>query len=650
MHPNKKNNKELPVQSALKPLAAAVLLTCATDAAIADDGPFSQFVVFGDSLSDAGNFPDLQSPTLGGNPTGGLRFTNRTGPTYGAGEYIGEVGTQRLASMLGLQSLPSTPLLPAVLTGNPDGTNYAVGGYRTDQILDSITLDSTVSAGGSTRTRPGYLVENPRVDSNALYYLNGGGNDIFQLGTNPVTMADAAGNLVDGVAALQDAGARYIIVSDLPDVGTTPLGFITGQAATFNFLSDQFNAELASQLQAQGGNYVLVNNRLLLAEVRADLAAFGFDPNVPQTAVCFDPSSSTAPCLPDPTYSLGGTAPDPSRLLFNDAVHPTTAVHQISADYLYSIISAPWEVSLLPEMGRSALRAHLQQLDNELSAQRGAWQAIGTWRTFVQGGYNRPEYDGYGGGDGSGLSLSLGVTQRLSETWLAGVSLGLAENSLELGRNDSEYDMRSYLATAFARYEYQRLFADFSLSAGYLDYHDLKRTFVLGISERTEKGDSEGTLWGAAAKVGFNLMQPGDQLQFGPFVGASYQKVEVDGYSEQGERSTALSYDDQELDSLRLSLGLFGDYALSERTRLFGEVAREVEREDEDRSDLRMSLNSVAGNSFELPGALPTGDQTRFSVGLAHRLTPGLALRANYHYRGNDNRDHGVGLSLAWDL
>jgi len=632
MHPNKKNNKELPVQSALKPLAAAILLTCATGAAIADDGPFSQLVVFGDSLSDAGTFPDVLSPTFDG-----LRFTNRIGPTYGPGEAYGEVGTQRLASMLGLQSQPATP----VLRPDSGGTNYAVGGYRTDDILDSIKKDPT----GAT-PYPGYLTENPRVDSNALYYLNGGGNDIFQ-GRDMVT---AASDLVAGVAALQAAGARYIIVSDLPDVGTTPLGFITGQAATFNFLSDQFNTELASQLQARGGNYVLVNNRLLLAEVRADLAAFGFDPNVAQTAVCFEPSSSTSPCLPDPTYSLGGTAPDPSRLLFNDAVHPTTAVHQISADYLYSIISAPWEVSLLPEMGRSALRAHLQQLDNELSARRGDWQAVGAWRTFVQGGYNRPEYDGYGGGDGSGLSLSLGVTQRLSETWLAGVSLGLAENSLELGRNDSEYDMRSYLATAFARYEYQRLFADFSLSAGYLDYHDLKRTFALGISERAEKGDTEGTLWGAAAKVGFNLMQPGDQMQFGPFVGASYQKVEVDGYSEQGERSTALSYEDQELDSLRLSLGLFGDYALSERTRLFGEVAREVEREDEDRRDLRMSLNSVSGNSFELPGAVPTGDQTRFSVGLAHRLTPGLALRANYHYRGNDNRDHGVGLSLAWDL
>lgn len=83
---------------------------------------------------------------------------------------------------------------------------------------------------------------------------------------------------------------------------------------------------------------------------------------------------------------------------------------------------------------------------------------------------------------------------------------------------------------------------------------------------------------------------------------------------------------------------------------MFGEVAREVERKDEDRRDLRMSLNSVPDNSFELPGAVPTGDQTRFSLGLSHRLSSGLALRANYQYRGNDNRDHGLGLSLAWDL
>ncbi|HAW25493.1 MAG TPA: autotransporter domain-containing esterase, partial [Pseudomonas sp.] len=170
------------------------------------------------------------------------------------------------------------------------------------------------------------------------------------------------------------------------------------------------------------------------------------------------------------------------------------------------------------------------------------------------------------------------------------------------------------------------------------------------VAERSEKGSTEGMVWGVSAKTGFNLMQMGDPLEFGPFIGASYQKIDVDGYREQGASSTALSYEDQELESLRLSVGLFGTYAVSERTRLFGEVAREVEREDEQREDLRMSLNSVPTNSFELPGATPTGDQTRFSVGIAHQLTTGLSVRANYNYQGNDNRNQGVGLSLALDL
>lgn len=648
------------MQNTLKPLALAVLLAGTAVAAHAQTSPYTQFVNFGDSLSDAGNFPDTGSPSLGGYPTGGLRFTNRTGPNYTANnsEYAGQVVTQVLANRLGLQSLPSTPLLPALLTGNPDGTNYAVGGYRTDQILDSVTRTSTVDPGtGLPRDRLGYLMDNPQVDPNGLYYLNGGANDIFQLvaGTAPIpiTMGQSAANMVEAVGALQAAGARYIIISDLPDVGETPLGnSLPGFSTTLNGLSDAFNTALAAGLQAQGGNYVLLNNRLLLSEVRADLARYGFDPTIDQTAVCFSGDG----CPSDPTYGLTGLTSntnanaDPSRLLFNDAVHPTTAVHQISADYVYSILSAPAEISLLPEMGRSALRNHLQMLDNELAAQRGNWQSIGAWRTFVQGGYNRPEYDGFGGGDGDSSTLAIGVTNRVNDGWLAGLSLGLAQNTLSLGEGDSDYDMRSYLASAFASYQQDRFFVDFNVSAGYLDYDDLKRTFALGVAERSEKGSTEGVLWGVSAKTGFNLMQVGDPLQFGPFIGASYQKVEIDGYSEKGASATALTYEDQELESLRLSVGLFGNYALTQRTRLFAEVAREVEREDDQPEDLRMSLNSVANNSFELPGATPTGSQTRFSVGVAHQLTTGLSLRANYNYRGNDNRNQGIGVSLALDL
>ena len=41
-----------------------------------------------------------------------------------------------------------------------------------------------------------------------------------------------------------------------------------------------------------------------------------------------------------------------------------------------------------------------------------------------------------------------------------------------------------------------------------------------------------------------------------------------------------------------LSVGLFGNYAISERTRVSAEVAREVETEDDEREYLRVSLTA----------------------------------------------------------
>jgi len=634
-----------------KPLAAALVM--AASPALTQASPYSQFVIFGDSLSDSGQFPDVGGPLLGGNPLGGLRFTNRTGPTYeaGNGEYYDQVSTQLLASRLGLSALPSTPLLPALLTGNPDGTNYAVGGYRTDQILASIVDagGSVVSAGPLSRSRNGYLVDMPRVDPDTLFYVNGGGNDIFQdRNVDPASAALVAGDLVAGVAALQAAGARYIMVSDLPDVGATPLGFASGARPLWTARTEWFNAALDEQLAALGGNVIRLNFNALLGEVQGDLATFGFDPTVVQTDYCFVADN----CLEHPVYGVGGTAPDPSRLMFNDGVHPTAAVQDLSADYLYALLSAPWEVSLLPEMGFSSLRGHLRQLDNELALRRGDWQPVGGWSMSVQGGYRRPNFDAGGAnpsGDGRSLTLDITASNRITEHWLAGISLGLGDNRLELGSDDSRYDMRSLLATGFARYERERLFAQISLSAGRLEYDDLKRTFALGIAQRSEKGDTEGWIWGAAARTGFNLFQPDERLAAGPFVGVDYQRVEVDGYAEKSGRSTAIAFDDQVERSLRLSAGLFLDYRIGDATRLTGEVARESERKDDAR-DLRMGLTSVPGNRFILAGYAPPSGQTRFGLGLAHALADNLSLRINYDYRGNDDYEQGVGVALSWDL
>ena len=635
----------------LKVLTAAVLfagLPAATHAM-----PYSQLVIFGDSLSDSGQFPDIGSPLLGGNPTGGLRFTNRTGPTYLGNntEYFDAVATQRLASLLGLQALPSTPILPQILTGNADGTNYAVGGYRTDQILNSITAvnGSVVNAGGGTiRTRNGYLLDVPRVDPNALFYINGGGNDVLQfVVTDQVSAAAAAADLVAGVAALQQAGARTIIVSDLPDVGLTPAGFVSGFRAAWSNASGLLNAELGNQLSALGGNVIRLNFRGLLGEVQGDLATYGFDPLVSQTDVCFSGDS----CLADPTWGIGGLTPNPDRLMFNDGVHPTAAVQQISADYIYSILGAPWEVSLLPEMAMASLNGHQQQLRSEWQADRGAWQAVGQWRSFVGASGQRQEFergDAVASGDSDGLGVNLGSSYRLSEQWRLGLALGLQEQTLEVGEADSEYDLRSYLLSAFAQYQQGRLWADASLSLGHLDYSDLNRQFALGIAQRSEKGDSDGQLWALSGRLGYDLANADTGWRVSPFISADYARVDVDGYREDGASATALNFADQERDSARLGLGLQANYQLAPATQVFAEIARELEFED-DRRDLRMGLNSVAGNSFELQGHTPASGQTLAGLGISHALAEELQLRAAYQFRGTDDRQHGVNLSLNWD-
>lgn len=635
----------------LKVLTAAVLL--ASLPAAAQAMPYSQLIIFGDSLSDSGQFPDLGSPLLGGNPTGGVRFTNRTGPTYLSNntEYFDAVATQRLAALLGLQALPSTPILPQLLTGNADGTNYAVGGYRTDQILASITAanGSVVDAGGGTiRTRNGYLLDVPRVDPNALFYINGGGNDVLQfVVTDQASAAAAAADLVAGVAALQQAGARTIIVSDLPDVGLTPAGFAFGFRDAWSSASGLLNDELGSQLAALGGNVIRLNFRALLGEVRDDLETYGFDPLVSQADVCFSGNG----CLADPTWGLGGLTPNPDRLMFNDGVHPTAAVQQISADYIYSILGAPWEVSLLPEMAMASLNGHQQQLRSEWQADRGAWQAIGQWRSFVGASGQRQEFErgeAVASGDSDGLGVNLGSSYRLSEQWRLGLALGLQEQTLEVGEADSEYDLRSYLLSAFAQYQQGRLWADASLSLGHLDYSDLNRQFALGITQRSEKGDSDGQLWALSGRLGYDLANADTGWRVSPFLSADYARVDVDGYREEGASATALNFADQQRDSARLGLGLQANYQLAPATQVFAEIARELEFED-DRRDLRMGLNSVAGNSFELQGHTPASGQTLVGLGVSHALAEELQLRAAYQFRGTDDRQHGVNLSLNWD-
>ncbi|MGH8433764.1 MAG: esterase EstP [Pseudomonas sp.] len=637
---------------ALTPLAAACLL--ATVAAPLSASPYSGLVVFGDSLSDAGQFPDADGPA-----GSTLRFTNRVGPTYrdGSGEVFAANTTQLLSQQLGLGALTGSTSPVNAALGLPDGTNYAVGGNTTAQIADSIigTGEGSVvelANGTNLRTRPGYLLElasrGERVDPNTLFYVNGGGNDFLDgLILNIPAAQASAGRLADSVRALQAAGARYIVVPLLGDVSQTPFALGAGVSGFIAPLAAEFNNELVRQLGSIDAEIIPLNVPLLVREVLASPAEFGLDPNQNLSLTCFDGCANESAI-----NGINSTNPNPNKLFFNDSVHPTMAVQQILADYAYSLLAAPWELTLLPEMAHGTLRSHQDQLRNQFQADWESWQAQGQWRAFVSGGGQRldfDEQDSSASADGNGYNLNLGGSYRLNEAWRAGVALGFYEQDLEAGVADSDYDLRSYLGSAFVQYQQNRWWADGALSAGYLDYDSLKRKFELGISERSEKGDTDGYLWALGGRLGYDIAQPGSSWHLSPFVSADYARVEVDGYREQGDSATSLRFDDQKRSSKRLGAGLQGRIEVTPSTQLFAEVSREKEYED-DASDLTVALNSLPGIDFTLQGHTPEDSLTRASIGFNQQLAADLALRGGYSFRkGEDDTQQGASLSLVLD-
>ena len=630
---------------------AACLLSLACSSAVA--APYSTMVVFGDSLADAGQFPDTDGPA-----GSTLRFTNRVGPTYqdGSGEVYNLNSSTLIGRMLNVPAgdlAASTSPVNAAL-GLPDGNNWAVGGYRTDQVLDSITTRSDavtpITNGSQTvlRSRPGYLPTNGlRADPNALYYLTGGGNDFLQgrvLSSGDAE--DAADRLADSAQVLQQAGARHIMVWLLPDIGQTPALSGTVLESLTSRLSARFNEQLVSRLSQINAQIIPLNVPLLISETLAQPARFGFDPNEDLVGTCFSGDN----CDESATFGRSGTTPDPTKLFFNDRVHPTEAGQRLLADYAYSLLSAPWEITLLPEMANSTLRAHQDELHAQWLTDFGNWQAVGQWQGILSAGGQKLDIDAQdtsADADGKGYNLTIGTSYRFAENWRTGVVAGAYRQNLEAGPRDSDYKLNSYIATAFLQYQANHWWGDLAASGGKLDYESAKRKFALGVSEGQEKGDTDGELWAVSARVGFDVAGTASRWHLSPFISADYAHIDVDGYSEEGARSTALTFSDQTRKSKRAGVGLQGKFQVTPSTQIWGEVAREREFET-DQQEVTLSLNSVSSIDFTLDGYTPQRNLNRATLGVSQKLTQDLTLRANYNWRKNDDvTQQGANVALS---
>jgi len=359
-----------------KRILPAVLLSlfAGAGATSASAQQFSSVVFFGDSLTDDGYFRPVLSAlglpaplvsTLG-------RFTTSPGPVWSelVSQYYGQ----------------------APAASNAGGLIFAQGGARV--ALPSASTPTGAPQRPVTTQLGEYLAGNSgKADPNGLFAIWAGANDIFQtlagVGAGAIDPSAVTGILqtaaaaeIGVVGALKQAGARYIIVMALPDIGATPAFQALGpaNAAGATQASAGYNTALFTGLKQAGLKVIPIDMYTFFGEIRANPSQYGFS-NI-TTPVCqpfppFSTSSDAFFCPPSAQSPANGS----QTYSFADGVHPTTASHALIAQFVESMITAPAEYSLLAETPLRTRAAFNRTIYEGL--QSSSSNTVGRWTAFA---------------------------------------------------------------------------------------------------------------------------------------------------------------------------------------------------------------------------------------------------------------------------
>ena len=552
-------------------LAAA--LACAAIPALAQDSPFSETWFFGDSLTDSGHFRPVLIQIVG--PDGALigKFTTNPGLVWS--EYLAErYGTD-------------------ATTDGEGGTNYAVGGawVGTDVVGGLGATPSVASQVGA------YLASTGGVaDPDALYSVWGGANDVFSITSPaqaPAVIGAAVTTEVGIVGALQAAGARYVLVANLPDLGLTP-AFRAGGApmiAQGTALASAYNDALFSGLASQGLSVIPVDTFSFLREVVANPGAYGFS-NVTSAACSTAVQGGNSIFCSPGSYVAPGAA---DSYLFADGVHPTTRTHALMAQLAVSMIDGPRQVALLPHVEAVVGRARAGRVDARLASQPEGegWR----WWADVRGDTLR-----YGNGDsfdGVAPALTFGI-DRASGNLVYGGFVGYGRQDSNWGLRGGSFELSDATLGGYLGWRAGQAWVNGQVSYTRLGL-DTEREVQLGQATRSHAGSADGSNVSAGASAGWDF---GDGVfVHGPVLSVLSQQIGIDGFAESDPAlSTSLAYPEQDVDSLIGSVGWQFRWSPADRIHPYGRITWDREFEDAPEQAFA-SAQSIPGSlQYAVPG------------------------------------------------
>ncbi|CAI1107506.1 autotransporter outer membrane beta-barrel domain-containing protein [Serratia proteamaculans] len=660
----------LKITSMPRPAVLAVAILCSMTTPVL---AYDQLYVFGDSLSDTGN---------------NGRFT------YDSNKHLlyDEVLAQRIGA--------------ALVASDNGGDNYAAGGGVAVPALNP--ADNTQDQVQSYLNRV-----NGRADGEGLYIHWIGGNDLAAAALNPTNAPGVAYNSAAAAAAqvhsLLNAGAGTVIVPTVPNIGSTPqlMELIIQQALTpvqnaavqaayatlnslatpdndqrtqaihqaltaaaaqgsaipqvqqaiaaqliaaFDNLSAQagqltdFYNQSEDRLLAQGsGNIVRVDVNKLFSEAIANPAQFGFTNTA---GMACPPGVSSAVC------SSATPGFDSSQsYLFADHFHPSPQAHQLIADYIQAVLDGPAQVVALNQATAAMARDSRATLDSRFQQLRNGDNPQGALGVF--GGYAGQHYDyssNLAAGDGNATThnLTVGVDYQLTDGWLIGALIS-GSNDDQHPSSRYDYKARGLLFSAFTTLDvFEHGWVNADLHYATMDYDDIRRSIQLGALNRTETGSTDGKQWGARVTAGYDFPVT-SYLTTGPMAQFAWDYSNVSGYSEDGNDSTAMRFNDQTYHSqigalgwrLDSNFGLFNPYAEVSYQHQFGDdvyraggglkstqtsFTRDSANQDKNWVDVTLGANMpltdqvAAFATISQTGGLSSGEQFMYNVGVSARF------------------------------
>lgn len=609
-----------------KRVLPALLLSVFTglSAPATEAAQFSGVYVFGDSLSDAGYYrPYLASLGLPASVVATLgRFTTSPGPVW----------SELVSTYYGVTPAPSN-------AGN--GNIFAQAGAR-------VASDSSATPPGGAQ-RPVSVQINEflargggAADPNALYAIWAGGNDFLQnfqaFSAGTITQAQLQANFIGAataeigqIARLQAAGARYIAVFALPDIGSSPFAQSAGAAAAgaATALSAGYNTSLFIGLASAGIKVIPVDVLSLFAEVRQNPAAYGFTNITGIACGPFPPittSGNAQFCL---SSNLVAANADTSYL-YADGVHPTTGTHKIIANFLESLIEGPSQYGMLAEAALRSREAYTRSLADGIAA--GRRDEVGGFNVFVAG--DRGTFDVDSGIGNAGLKSvskagTIGVTLRASDAVVVGAAYGSARNRGTFGRSAGDYKVNENTWSVFASAKAGWLYGTAVVSLGDLTFGDMHRSIVLGSVTRTAEARTEGNNSSAHILAGLDI--PVGRLMIGPTVSVTTQNVDVNGFDEAGAGSAGIRMLGQKRRSEVWSAGARASVALGAWTP-WVRVTADKERRDDPRDVSAIPLSMAAiGSTYDVPTYRPDTSYMTGSVGVNGLVTPNVGLSLAYY-------------------